>query len=293
MQTMKPVQPTTGRGGLPCLRIATPLAEAEIYLHGAHVTHFQPHGQRPVLFMSEKSSFEPGKPIRGGVPICFPWFGARGEGLPGTAHGFARLETWQLTGSTMHASGEVELSFQLAPHGEARHGWSHDVTVSYLVRIGTALQLTLEVRNNSDSPVAFDEALHTYLAVSNIHTVTLEGLAGTPFLDRLTPDRECAEPVEPLRFTAETDRIYLNTRAPCTVHDPEWKRRLIVEKQHSLNTVVWNPWIAKSAAMPDFGDHEWPGMLCVETCNIRAHQITLPPGQTHAMTAIIRAEPLD
>jgi glucose-6-phosphate 1-epimerase len=279
-----------GQGGLRRLVIGTAQADAEIYLHGAHVTQFQPRGQKPMLFMSGKSWFETGKPIRGGVPICFPWFGPRQDGKPGPAHGFARLLEWDLIGAQETRDGRVEINFRFVSNAETRKEWDSDFEVNYRVTVGTALGMELRVLNTSNQPMRFEEALHTYLAVSDVRQVKVEGLAGRSYSDRVgTPHTE-TEGVEPIRITAETDRIYMNTRTTCVVHDPGQQRRLAVEKTGSDTTVLWNPWIAKAKAMPDFGDDEWPSMLCIEACNVREHAVTLAPDQSHTMEATIRVE---
>jgi D-hexose-6-phosphate mutarotase len=279
-----------GRGGLRRVMVGGKLAEAEIYLLGAHVTHFQPRGQKPLLFMSGKSLFEAGKAIRGGVPICFPWFGPRQDGQPGPLHGFARLMEWELTGAEQMSDGTVGLGFRLVSNDATRKEWDGDFEVNYRVRVGAALGMELQVRNTSRQPIRIEEALHTYLAVSDVRQVSIEGLAGATYSDRVgTPHTE-TEGAAPIRITAETDRLYMNTRATCVVHDPGWKRRLVVEKTGSDTTVLWNPWIAKAKAMPDFGDDEWPAMLCIETCNVRDHAVTIAPGQSHTMGAVVHAE---
>jgi len=195
-----------GRGGLRRLMVNTPLAEAEIYLHGAHVTHFQPRGQKPVLFMSGKSLFEAGKPIRGGVPICFPWFGPRQDGRPGQAHGFARLQEWVFTSAEPVSDGVVEVGFRLISNNATREQWDGDFEINYRVSVGMALGLELYVRNTSNQPMRFEEALHTYLAVSDVRQASIEGLAGTAYSDRVGTPHEETEGKEPIRITAETDR---------------------------------------------------------------------------------------
>lgn len=275
----------TGQGGLRRLVIGAPQAGAEIYLHGAHITGFQPRGQKSVMFMSGKSWFEAGKPIRGGVPICFPWFGAQTDGRP--AHGFVRLSEWNLTGAEQR-NDAVEINFQFVSNAATCKQWDGEFEANFRVTIGTALGMELRVRNTSSQPIRIEEALHTYLAVSDVRQVSIAGLAGATYFDKVgTPHTEI-EGTTPIRITAETDRIYLNTKATCIVDDPGWKRRISVEKTGSDTTVVWNPWIAKAKAMPDFGDDEWPAMLCIETCNVREHAINLAPGQSHTMSATVR-----
>ena len=162
--------------------------------------------------------------------------------------------------------------------------------MDYRVAVGATLRLELQVRNTGNQPMRIEEALHTYLAVNDARQVSIEGLAGTAYSDRVGIPHTETEGAAPIRITAETDRVYLNTRATCVVHDPGWQRRLVVEKAGSDATVVWNPWIAKAKAMPDFGDDEWPAMLCIETCNVGEHRVNLAPGQSHIMAAVIRAE---
>jgi len=280
-----------GQGGLRRMVVGTAQAEAEIYLHGAHVTHFQPRGQKSVLFMSGKSWFEPGKPIRGGVPICFPWFGPRQDERPGPAHGFARLQEWEVTGAEQVSEAAVEIGFRLVSNEAMREQWDGDFELNYRVRVGAALGMELLVRNTSSRLIRIEEALHSYLAVSDVRQVSIEGLAGTTYSNRVgSSPRTETEGVAPIRITAETDRVYLNTRSTCVIHDPGWQRRLVVDKTGSDTTVVWNPWIAKAKAMPDFGDDEWPAMLCIETCNVREHAVTIAPGQSHTMQAVIRPD---
>jgi D-hexose-6-phosphate mutarotase len=279
-----------GQGGLRRLVIRTTQAEAEIYLHGAHVTHFQPRGQKPFLFMSAKSWFEPGKPLRGGAPICFPWFGARQDGQPGSPHGFARLVEWELVSAEQTSDGVLEIHLRLVSNEATRALWPGEFVADYRVRIGTSLYLGLSVKNTGSQPLRIEEALHTYFSVSDVKQVSIDGLAGVTYFTAVGTPRTETEGAAPIRITAETDRVYLNTRSICVIHDPAWQRKLVVKKVCSDATVVWNPWIAKAKAMPDFGDDEWPFMLCIETCNVRENAVTIAPGQFHPMGAIIHAE---
>ena len=267
-----------GQGNLPRLTVTSPHATATIYSHGAHVALFQPQGARPVLFMSQASRFEANKPIRGGVPVIFPWFGPLPTDPTAPAHGTARLADWNLISTTQQTDGVVELLFALPPF------------LQYRVTIGRQLELALEVCNTSKNPLRFEEALHTYFAVSEIRQCSVTGLENAQYDSLVEGVTNKSQGTDPIRFTAETDRLYLNTRATCVIHDPGWQRRIVIEKSGSDSTVVWNPWIAKSKAMPDFGDAEWPGMLCIETVNARGNAITLAPNQSHIMRAVIRVE---
>ena len=266
------VQVDSGSGSLPRVVVTGDLASAELYLHGAHLTKFQPRGAKPVLFMSGKSWFEANKPIRGGVPVCFPWFGPKAGSPESPAHGFARLRDWELESCARQADGAVRVGFALE---------SDESTVRLSFTIGGSLDMDLEVR--SKAALTFEEALHTYFLVGDVRRVGVEGLENTDYLDKTDSFRRKTQPPEAIRITSETDRTYLNTRAACVVRDPVLDRTIRVEKEGSDTTVVWNPWIAKAKAMPDFGDDEWPEMICVETANVGDRAVRLQAGETHRM----------
>lgn len=266
-------------GGLTRADIDTPLCQAEIYLHGAHVTRWTPAGQRPVLFTSSRSFFAPDKPIRGGVPVIFPWFGPRSGGQPGPMHGLARTAQWTLDANRARPDGTVELDLSLPAHNLAFH-----------VAFGAQLEMELEVLNPGATDFVFEEALHTYFAIGDIHQLSLSGLEGTGYLDKTDNFQRKRQPAEPIRIAQETDQVHLNTAATCVIDDPAWARRIIVEKSGSATTVVWNPWIAKAAAMPDMAPGDWREFLCVETANAGENAVHLAPGATHRMRAVIRVE---
>jgi glucose-6-phosphate 1-epimerase len=288
--TSGPIRCVEGQGDLPCLDIATDLAEARIYLHGAHLAHFQPRGQQPVLFMSDASLFRLDKPIRGGVPVCFPWFGPKPDDPQAPAHGFARLQTWSLVSADVLPTGEVQVILELLPSDLSR-GYGFDAfALEYRVRVGRELSLTLTVRNTGAAPFTISEALHTYFSVGDVHKVNVAGLSGVTYLDKTQNLQRFTEGPNPISITQETDRHYLNTDATAVLHDPSLSRRIVISKAGSLSTVLWNPWIAKAKAMSDFGNEEWPRMLCIETANAADNALTIAPQQSHGMRATIRAE---
>lgn len=264
-------------------------AQAQIYLHGAHVTRFQPHDQQPVLWMSGKSLFASGKPIRGGVPICWPWFGPHGTDSSMPAHGFARTRLWTLEETAALNDGRTRVVLSLRSDTETVRLWPHDFVLRYTVTVGTALDLDLRIDNPGSVPFTCAEALHTYLTVGDVRQVRIGGLSGSTFVDKLRNGERFVETGD-IAITAETDRVYLGTTATCTVEDPLLSRRLVIAKSGSQATVVWNPWSAKAKAMPDFGDEEWPGMVCVETVNALDHALAIPAGGSHHLVARISAE---
>jgi glucose-6-phosphate 1-epimerase len=279
-----------GPGGLTRAKIAADAATAEIYLQGAHVAAWQPtSAQHPVLFMSAKSHFAAGKAIRGGVPLVFPWFADRTGGLPGGAHGFARTLPWEVVAAEQRAEG-VALSFKLLPNQTTRDlGFDHFLLV-YEVIVGATLTLALEVENVGDSPLMFEEALHAYYSVSDVRRIEVSGLDDTDYLDRAHQAVRKHQGVGAIRFAGETDQLHLNTRGAVTISDPEWRRRIVIEKRGSNSTVVWNPWIEKASRLADFGDDEWPHMVCVEPANAAENAVTVAPGAVHTMGMTVRVD---
>jgi glucose-6-phosphate 1-epimerase len=272
-----------GNGGLTCARLQTDLASAEIYLHGAHVTHFQPRGAaQPILWLSKSSVFKPSKAIRGGVPICFPWFGPKADDPNAPAHGFARTREWALESIQSNV-----MTFQLKSDDATKRWWNADFAARYVVNVSDELSIQLTVQNLGRERARYEAALHSYFVVGDIQRIEVRGLEGASYLDRLQPGKTFTQDNNPIRFDRETDRTYINTGAETTIVDPVLNRRITNRKINSSSTVVWNPWIDKAKAMADFGDDEWPGMLCIETANVGPNAVELGPGESHSMTAII------
>ena len=256
---------SAGHGGLTVAKITTKWSTAEIYLNGAHVTSFQKNGEPPLLFLSKESLFTPGKAIRGGVPIIFPWFGGR-EGHQ--AHGFARTTEWSLEETSKQADGTVTLRFLLPEN-------LFPCRVEYHVTVGAELTLALTVTNPTDEPVSCEECLHTYFTVGSIDEVSVSGLKGGRYIDQLDGNVVKTESEETVTFDAELDRIYLDTPAVLEILDASLKRKIILETTGCHSAVVWNPWIDKSQRMADFGNEEYREMVCVESGNVSGNKINL------------------
>jgi glucose-6-phosphate 1-epimerase len=269
------------RHGLAVVEVNTPLASALVYLQGAHVAHFQPTSQEPVLWMSQHAVYAAGKALRGGVPICFPWFGNHAERKDAPAHGFARTRGWRYLGSTAGGNGAVRLALELTSDEQTWALWPHAFRAEYTITVGATLELELAVTATGDMGFSFEQALHSYFAVSDVRRCQVEGLAGASYLDKVTGEirREAGEQI---RIAGETDRVYTSDAA-CTVHDPSSARSLRIEKSGSGATVIWNPWLDKARKMSDFGDDEWPSMLCVESASVGASAVALAAAQTHRL----------
>ena len=268
-----------GRAGLPEAEIQTPQASARVALHGAQLLAWQPAGAQPVIWVSQAAVFEPGQPVRGGVPVCWPWFGPR-EGLP--MHGFVRTRLWQVRETSLDADQQVVLRLGLQDDTDTRTLWDFAFDLELVLTVGATLTLTLISRNTGDQPFTLTDALHSYFGVGDIHQTTVQGLDGCDYLDKVQNFAQ-ARQVGAVEITGETDRIYVNTTADCVIEDRVQQRNIRISKSGSSSTVVWNPWRDKVFA--DMAAGEYQQVLCVETCNAGPDQITLAPGQSHALSA--------
>jgi glucose-6-phosphate 1-epimerase len=281
-----------GLGGLDRLVLEAAEGIAHVYLHGAHVTHFQPRGARPVLFLSRQSQFSggmPGRAIRGGVPLCFPWFGSKSGDPAAPSHGFARLLAWDVAEVTRDDRGRARASLRLTANDYTRRFFPHDFTATYTVTVDARLHLELTVQNEGPTPMVVEEALHTYFAVGDVRRVSIRGLERAPYVDKTEAFARKPAEGSPLAIARATDRAYPGARGDVTIEDPEWARSIVVTKAGSATTVVWNPWIENAKTMADLGDDEWTEMVCVETANAMDDALTMSPGAEHTMSAAIES----
>jgi glucose-6-phosphate 1-epimerase len=282
--------------GMARATVTTPACNAELYLQGAHLTHWQPTGHEPVLFLSERSFFTPGKAIRGGIPVIWPWFGARtatpeSPRTDGPSHGFARTADWTLAFAAL-SGDDLTLTLALGPSDASRALGFDYFQLAYQLTLGTELRLQLTVANLGETPLHFEQALHTYFSVGDALQISLIGLSDTEYLDKTDNFARKRQIVTPLTLTGETDRPYLNTLTPINLVDPVFHRRITVDKSNSRSTVIWNPWSDLSAKLPDMTPSNWQAMTCVETANVADNAITLAPQQAHSLQAHIIVEPL-
>ncbi len=253
--------------------------QARLCLQGAHLMHWQPKGQaQPVLWLSREAKPVIGKSLRGGVPVCWPWFGARSAGGP--AHGYARTVPWQVAEAKPLSGGGVRLTLYW---DQTEHpSWPHACRAELCIEVASDLRISLTTTNTGDAAFELSEALHTYFHISDIAAVRLHGLNGVGYWDKAGGGTEFCTQEGSLSFTAETDRVYVNSAATCVLEDPGLKRRIVVEKQGSLSTVVWTPWVDKAQRMGDLGEPDgWREMLCVESGNALENTLTLQPGERH------------
>jgi D-hexose-6-phosphate mutarotase len=254
---------------------------------------FQPRDGHPVLWVSARSRYQLGAPIRGGIPICWPWFGPHPHDPAKPAHGFARISTWEVIATRAPAAEVTLLELKLVATEVTRRLWPHAFELHLQVRVSSELEVDLTMHNTGSEPMVCGSALHSYFAVSDISAVRIYGLEGGSFLDTVPNPPRPGVQHQPIAFLGETDRVYTDTEADCVIADPGLHRRIRIAKAGSRSTVVWNPWIAKAARMPDFGDDEWREMLCVETANALTDVRVIPPASSHQLSARISSKHQD
>src|SRR5271166_5244833 len=278
-----------GNGALPRVQITSSQCEGEMYLHGAQVTSWKPAGAEEILFLSTKSRWEEGHAIRGGIPICFPWFRAKANDPQAPAHGFVRTKTWQLASivhNEVNNESGVTVSMFTENDDHTQRWWPGKFRLVQRVTFGSELSLELVCTNTGTTPLRFEEALHTYNRVADVKDVRLRGLDSVRFLDNTNSNREETQHGD-VAIVSTTDNAYLSTQGVVDLVDPGMHRRMQLRKEGSLTTVVWNPWREGANGLRDLGDGQWTKFLCVEASNILGFAVDLAPGEEHKMSAVL------
>jgi len=269
-----------GKGDIPVVEIRNEHASATISMQGAQVLSWIPEGEEEVIWVSDDASFAPGKSVRGGVPVCWPWFGAHASNQDFPAHGFARTTLWQILCTEALKDGSTRISFTTQPQAENEKMWLPETSVQYRITVGKKLEMELITSNSGSEPISITQALHTYFKVGDVSNVLLHGLDDTEYLDKLE-NFERKHQHGPVTIEEEVDRIYLNTASDCVIEDKTLNRNIIIIKCGSHSTVVWNPWQETANKMGDLGEEGYKKMLCVESSNAAEDVVSIEPGKLH------------
>ena len=266
-------------------------ATATIEMQGAHVMLYQPRNQLPVLWLSVYGKFAPGKSIRGGVPICWPWFGPHASATAYPSHGFARTVMWEVAAVHSNNDGATRLELHLPAASKNIQQWPYLSEVALHITVGDRLELALITRNTGDQAFVLGDALHTYFSVKDTRSISIQGLEGCPYIDKVDGSKRKIQSGD-VTITAEMDRIYLDSTKDCVIFDPGYKRLLRIAKRNSRSTIVWNPWVEKAEKMGDLGPDGYLHMVCVESANADADVVTLAPGKEHQLQVTYSVESL-
>ena len=279
------VQVTETAPGMPMLEVANASATARISINGGNLVAWAPVGEEPVIWLSTQAKFAPGKSIRGGVPVCWPWFGAHATEKAFPGHGFARTVPWQLVEVADEANGATRVVLEMPASVMPEAQWAHACTLRMVFRIGRSLEMDLVTTNTGATPFVLGEALHTYFQVGDVGRIAVTGLDGCGYFDKAGGGIDAVQSGA-VGFAGEVDRVYKGTESECVIQDPALGRNIHVAKRGSRSTVVWNPGPEKAAQMGDLGDEGWRRMVCVESANALEDVVTVAPGAEHCMTVI-------
>jgi D-hexose-6-phosphate mutarotase len=277
--------------GLIIAEINNEQGSASLCLQGAHLMSWQPKSQAaPVVWLSRDAKLVKGKSIRGGAPVCWPWFGAHESESDFSGHGFARTVPWQVIESGTVSNGATRLTLRLVTSDQTRAQWPHDCNVDLSVTVGETLRMELTTENTGAADFVIGEALHTYLQIGDIGEVRVTGLDGNDYWDKVGRSNLRKQDAA-IAFSGETDRVYINTVAECVIEDDKLKRRVFITKSGSQSTVVWTPWAEKANKMGDMGQPDrWREMVCVESANAIDNLVTVAAGAKHSLCVEYRAE---
>ncbi|PKL07187.1 MAG: hypothetical protein CVV53_00770 [Spirochaetae bacterium HGW-Spirochaetae-9] len=275
-----------GKGGFPLLRLHADKGDCSVYPYGAHVASFKPAGGEELLWMSPYSSFEEGKPIRGGIPLCFPWFGIHRERSDLPRHGFVRTKAWDIDSTSVLSDGRVSVTFSSSDDEASRQAWPFEFNLTLTVIVGERLEVALATTNTGASAFQCEEAFHTYFGVGDLSACEVHGLDGLEYIDRAGgAARRMQGQGGAAKFAGETVNTYIGVPARRELADYSTGRRILVEQEGMDATVLWNPGAAAGGANPEIRE-TWNQFVCVESVNCLDYPVTVSPGECHR--AIVR-----
>jgi glucose-6-phosphate 1-epimerase len=274
-----------GNGGFLNIAIRNGKAKALISTYGGQILSYQPaSASKDLLFLSEKAYYQQGKAIRGGTPICWPWFGPDPEYLGRSSHGFVRNRLWTVVGTGTAQNGDTMVSLGVANTAETEEIWPQSFKATITFIVGETLTIQLLTENTGSQAFTISQALHTYFKVGDVNQVQVLGLEGCDYIDKVDGGQQKSQ-VGVVRFTEECDRIYANPGSQLVITDAALNRRININAQGSKSAVIWNPWVETGNSIADLAAGDYQRFLCVETANAAHDLIEVLPGQSFQLQA--------
>ncbi len=280
-----------GQGSMTKLTLNTPHATAEVYLHGCTLTNYTPTHQQPIIFLSPTSHFKQEKAIRGGIPICFPWFAQNSDDPALPMHGIARTAQFTPTAITLENQC-ITATFEFRSTPETHKIWPHQFHLKYQITLSDSLNIQMHVTNTDKQSFDFEQALHTYYNIANINAIEISGLEKQNHIDKTDHFKIKQFPSTSLKIEKFTDAVCLDTDKTCKIHDTGNNRSIAIKKKNSASTIIWNPWNKKTLEIADLENTCWEHFICLETANVDKNRISLSPNQSHTLSLDISAAPL-
>jgi len=271
--------------GFTYIEINNAKAHATISTYSGQVLSYRTKSQKDdLLFVSDKAYYEDGKAIKGGIPVCWPWFGADPDDLGRPAHGFVRNRQWEVTGSESLADGSTKVVMGMVDSDATREIWPHPFKLSIEITVGDSLKVALVTHNAGDGSITISQALHTYFYVGDISKVQVFGLDGSDYLDKVDGLAEKTQS-GPITINGEVDRIYKGVSGELVIDDESLGRKIRITSTGCSTAVVWNPWSEIAASMGDLNDDDYKKMICVETANAGPETVDIAAGSEYRLEA--------
>ncbi|MGB5636967.1 MAG: D-hexose-6-phosphate mutarotase [Waterburya sp.] len=274
-----------GEGGFPLIEVSNEYAQATISVYAGHILSFKPvNQQEDVIFLSSKVDYQSGKAIRGGTPICWPWFGPDPEAKGRPNHGFVRNRLWQMRDAIATQDGATKITMGLVDTPETRKIWDYSFDLAIAITVGSVLTVELITRNTGEQPFTITQALHTYFKIGDINQVAVLGLQDQEYLDKVDGGKQKTQTGE-VTFSGECDRIYLDVQPELVIEDRLLNRKIRVTATNSKTAIVWNPGADVAAKMADLGDRDYENFVCLETANAANEIIEVSAGNQYILTS--------
>ncbi len=273
-----------GKGGFPTIEISNEHAQATISVYAAQVLSFKPVNQSEVMFLSSQAYYQSGKAIKGGTPICWPWFGPDPEEKGRSSHGFVRNRLWQMRDVVSTQDGATQVIMGLVDTAETREIWDYSFDIAIAITVGSSLTIELITQNTGQEPFSITQALHTYFQIADINQLAVLGLAGKAYLDKVDDGKQKTQ-AGAVTFSGECDRIYLDVPSELVIEDRAGNRNIKITATNSKTAIVWNPEADISANMADLGDQDYINFVCVETANAANEIIEVAAGDHYKIAA--------
>lgn len=275
-----------GKGGFPVIEVDNNKAKARISAYAGQVLSFQPVGEpEDLMFVSENAYYKTGKATKGGIPICWPWFGPDPEGLGRASHGFVRNRMWQVLSTEAMATGETRVKLGVSSSAETQEIWPHSFELAIEIVVGTQLSVSLITQNTGSEAFSITQAFHTYFAIGDVNQVQVLGLEDASYLDKVDGGTQKTQ-AGAVTISAETDRIYTGVKPELVIDDAALGRRIRITTTGSHTAIVWNPWAEISAKMADLAEQDYQRFICVETANAADETIQVAPGSDYQLQAV-------
>jgi len=287
-----------GKGGFPIIEVDNEYASALISIYGAQVLSYKPklnsydnqskyslEEGNELLFISEIAYFEQDKSIKGGIPICWPWFGRGPENLGRQMHGFARNMLWQLEDTVSISEVGTEIVLSLSESKESYALWPHDFKVMLTITIGKTLRLSLKTVNTGKQIFTITQALHAYFSIADIQKIKVDGLNKVQYINTVNGANKIELQEGEIAVNQEVDRIYTDVPSRTILIDEKLKREVVIESDGSKTTVVWNPWIEICKNSADLIEDAYQRFICIETANAAEDVIVIEPNESFKIEA--------